>query len=119
MRSCGRRCRWAPRSATATDAHGATEKGGTAMHELLNTLYVTTERAYLHLDHDTLRMEVGGETAHRMPLLHLGGIVCFGNILISPALLHRCAEHVRSVELLDGTGRFKVRLEVPANGHVV
>jgi CRISPR-associated protein Cas1 len=89
------------------------------MHELLNTLYVTTERAYLHLDHDTLRMEVSGETAHRMPLLHLGSIVCFGNILLSPALLHRCAEDGRSVVLLDGTGRFKGRLEGSTSGNVL
>jgi CRISP-associated protein Cas1 len=89
------------------------------MHELLNTLYVTTERAYLHLDHDTLRMEVGGETTHRMPLLHLGSIICFGNVLLSPALLHRCAEDGRSVVLLDSTGRFKGRLEGPTNGNVL
>jgi CRISPR-associated protein Cas1 len=94
-------------------------KGSVAMHELLNTLYVTTDRAYLHLDHDTVRMEVGGETRHRMPLLHLGGIVCFGNVLLSPALVHRCAEDGRSVVLLDGTGRFKARIVGPTSGNVL
>ncbi|HLZ24252.1 MAG TPA: type I-C CRISPR-associated endonuclease Cas1c [Ktedonobacterales bacterium] len=89
------------------------------MRELLNTLYVTTDRAYLHLDHDTIRMEVEGETRSRLPLLHLGSIVCFGNILISPALLHRCAEDGRSVVLLDFAGRFKARLEGPVNGNVL
>jgi CRISP-associated protein Cas1 len=89
------------------------------MHELLNTLYVTTERAYLHLDHDTLRMEVSGQTTHRMPLLHLGCIVCFGNVLLSPALLHRCAEDGRAVVLLDASGRFKARVEGPVSGNVL
>lgn len=89
------------------------------MRELLNTLYVTTDRAYLHLDHDTIRMEVEGETRSRLPLLHLGSIVCFGNILISPALLHRCAEDGRSVVLLDFAGRFKARLEGPVSGNVL
>ncbi len=28
------------------------------MRQLLNTLYVTKPRAYLHLDHDTVRVEV-------------------------------------------------------------
>jgi hypothetical protein len=31
------------------------------LKEILNTLYVTKERAYLHLDHDTIRMEVKTE----------------------------------------------------------
>lgn len=89
------------------------------MQELLNTLYVTTERAYLHLDHDTIRMEQGAETPFRMPLLHLGSIVCFGDVLLSPALLHRCAEDGRSVVLLDRTGRFKARIEGPTSGNVL
>ncbi len=89
------------------------------MHELLNTLYVTTDRSYLHLDHDTIRMEVSGETRFRMPLLPLGGIVCFGDVLISPALLRRCAEDARAVVLLDASGRFKARVEGPIGGNVL
>ena len=89
------------------------------MHELLNTLYVTTERAYLHLDHDTLRMELGGETQFRMPLLHLGTIVCFGDVLLSPGLLHRCADDGRSVVLLDRQGHFKARIEGSISGNVL
>lgn len=89
------------------------------MLELLNTLYVTTEGAYVHLDHDTLRVEVERETKLRVPLLHLGGVVCFGNVLISPALLHRCAEDGRSVALFDRNGRFKARVEGPTSGNVL
>ena len=89
------------------------------MKELLNTLFVTTERAYLHLDHDTIRMEAGSEKVLKMPLLHLGAIVCFGDILISSQLLHRCAEDGRSVVLLDRNGRFKARLEGGTNGNVL
>jgi CRISP-associated protein Cas1 len=89
------------------------------MKEILNTLYVTKDRAYLHLDHDTIRMEVKSEAPFRMPLLHLGSIVCFGDILLSPALLHRCAEDGRSVILLDQAGRFKARIEGPMHGNVL
>lgn len=89
------------------------------MHEFLNTLYVTTERSYLHLDHDTLRMEISGETKFRMPLLHLGAIICFGDVLISPALLHRCADDGRSIVLLDRNGHFKARVEGGTNGNVL
>jgi CRISPR-associated protein Cas1 len=89
------------------------------MREILNTLFVTTEHSYLHLDHDTIRMEKDGATAFRMPMLHLGSIVCFGNVLLSPALLHRCAEDGRSIVLLDAQGRFKGRLEGPVSGNVL
>ena len=89
------------------------------MKEILNTLYVTKERAYLHLDHDTIRMEVKTEKAMQMPLLHLGSIVCFGDILISPALIHRCAEGGRTIVLLDQNGRFKARIEGPTSGNVL
>lgn len=89
------------------------------MNQLLNTLYVTTQGAYLHLDHDTLRVAVERETRLRVPLLHLGAVVCFGDVLFSPALLHRCAEDGRSVVFLDRAGRFKARVEGPESGNVL
>jgi CRISPR-associated protein Cas1 len=89
------------------------------MHELLNTLFVTTDRSYLHLDHDTVRLEAEGVTHFRMPLLPLGALVCFGDVLLSPALLRRCAEDGRAVVLLDHNGRFKARLEGAVNGNVL
>lgn len=89
------------------------------MQQLLNTLYVQTERAYLHLDHDTVRVEVERETRLRAPLLQLSAIVCFGDVLVSPALLHRCAEDGRSLVWLDRNGRFKARTEGSTSGNVL
>lgn len=67
------------------------------MTELLNTLYVQTQGSYLRLEHDTLKLDIEGKTAAQIPLHHLGGLVVFGNVLLSPFLLHRCAEDGRSV----------------------
>ncbi|MCK9283445.1 MAG: type I-C CRISPR-associated endonuclease Cas1c [Rhodocyclaceae bacterium] len=89
------------------------------MQTLLNTLYVTTPLAYLHLDNDTVRIEVERETRLRVPLHHLGGIVVFGNVLVSPALMHRLADNGQSLVLLDGHGRFKARLEGPVSGNIL
>jgi CRISPR-associated protein Cas1 len=89
------------------------------MQQLLNTLYVQTERAYLHLDHDTVRVEVDRETRLRAPLMQLSAIVCFGDILVSPALVHRCAEDGCSLVWLDRNGRFKARTEGPTSGNVL
>jgi len=89
------------------------------MKQLLNTLYIMTEPSYVHLDHETLKVEVEGETKLQVPLHHLGGLVCLGNVMMSPALLHRCAEDGRSIVLLNRDGRFKARIEGPVSGNVL
>lgn len=89
------------------------------MHELLNVLYVLTQGAYLHLDHDTVRVEVERETRLRAPLLRLSGIVMFGQVGISPFLIQRCAEDGRSLVWLDRQGRFRARLEGRTRGNVL
>lgn len=89
------------------------------MQTLLNTLYITTPQAYAHLDNNTVRIEVERETRLRVPLHHLGGIVCFGNVLVSPALMHRLAEEGKSLVLLDEQGRFKARMEGPVSGNIL
>lgn len=89
------------------------------MIELLNVLYVLTQGAMLRLEHDTVRVEMDGETHLRAPLLRLGGIVVFGRVMLSPALIQRCAEDGRSLVWLDQRGRFKARLEGETRGNVL
>ncbi len=89
------------------------------MHQLLNTLYVTTEGAYIRADHETLKVIVEKETKLQVPLHHLGSVVCFGDVLMSPAAIHRCADEGRSVVWLDRKGRFKARVEGPVSGNVL
>ena len=89
------------------------------MKELLNTLYIQTQGSYLRLDHDTLKIDVEGKTAAQIPLHHLGGLVVFGNVLLSPFLIHRCAEDGRSIVWLTQNGRFKARLFAPTSGNVL
>jgi CRISPR-associated protein Cas1 len=85
----------------------------------MNTLYVMTQGAYLHLDHETLKVEVEGKTQLQVPVHHLGAVVCFGNIMVSPFAMQRCAEDGRSLVLLDSNGRFKARLIGPTSGNVL
>jgi CRISP-associated protein Cas1 len=89
------------------------------VRELLNTLYVQTQGSYLRLDHETLKIDVEGKTAAQIPLHHLGGLVVFGNVLLSPFLIHRCAEDGRSIVWLTQSGRFKARLFAPTSGNVL
>jgi CRISPR-associated protein Cas1 len=87
--------------------------------QILNTLYVMTPHSYLHLENDTLRVDVEREKKMQVPLHHLGSVVCLGNIMLSPALMHRCADDGVSLVLLDGNGRFKARLEGAVSGNIL
>jgi CRISP-associated protein Cas1 len=87
--------------------------------QILNTLYVMTPHSYLHLENDTLRVDVEHEKKMQVPLHHLGSVVCLGNIMISPALMHRCADDGISLVLLDSNGRFKARLEGAISGNIL
>lgn len=89
------------------------------MHQLENTLYLMTQGAYLHLDHETLKVELEGNNKVQIPLHHLGAIFCFGNIMMSPFLIHRCAEDGRQIVWLSQNGRFKARLKGPTHGNVL
>lgn len=87
--------------------------------QLLNTLYVTTPESYVHLDNQTLRVEVGQETRLRVPLHHLSAVVCFGHVSVSLPLMHHLADSGIALVLLDLHGRFKARLEGPVSGNVL
>ena len=87
--------------------------------QILNTLYVMTQNAYLHLENDTVRVDVERVKKLQVPLHHLGSVVCLGNIMLSPALMHRCADEGISLVLLDHNGRFKARLEGAVSGNIL
>ncbi len=89
------------------------------MYQILNTLYIMTPNAYAHLENDTLRIDVERQKKLQVPLHHLGSVVCFGNVMISPALMHRCADDGISLVLLNGNGRFKARLEGAVSGNIL
>jgi CRISPR-associated protein Cas1 len=89
------------------------------VYTLQNTLYVMTPNAYAHLENATVRIDVEHEKKLQVPLHHLGGLVCFGNVMVSPALMHRLADEGKSLVLLDGSGRFKARLEGPVSGNIL
>ncbi len=89
------------------------------MREFLNTLYVQTQGAVLHVEHDTVRVTVDKETKLRLPLLRLSGIVVFGRGTVTPFMIQRCAEDGRSLVWLTRTGRFRARVEGPARGNVL
>jgi CRISPR-associated protein Cas1 len=85
----------------------------------LNTLFVTTQGAYLAKDGETVAVRIEGETKLRLPVHTLGGIVCFGNVGCSPFLLGFCGENNVAVSFLDEQGRFLARVVGPVSGNVL
>lgn len=78
-----------------------------------------TQGAYISLDHETVRVDVGGELKLQVPLHHLGSIVTMGNVMISPFFLGKCGDDGRAVVILDRNGRFKCRMVGKTTGNVL
>lgn len=89
------------------------------MKKYLNTLFVTTQGAYLNKEGESVVASVEREVKLRVPIHTLGGIVCFGNVLCSPFLMHHCAENNVLVSFLSEYGRFLARVQGPVNGNVL
>lgn len=89
------------------------------MKHLLNTLYVTTQGAYLAREGETVLVRVDGETRLRVPIHTLGSIVCFGQVSCSPPLMGLCAERNVGISFLSMNGRFWARVEGPVSGNVL
>ncbi len=89
------------------------------MRKMLNTLYVTTQGAYLHKEGETVSVQVERETRLRLPIHTLSSIVCFGNVLCSPFLLGHCAENDVSVSFMTEYGRFLARVQGAVSGNVL
>ena len=89
------------------------------MKQLLNTLYVTTQGAYLAKDGEAVVVEVERETKLRVPIHTLGSIVCFGRVSCSPFLMGFCGERGVGLAFFSEHGRFLARVEGPVNGNVL
>jgi CRISPR-associated protein Cas1 len=89
------------------------------MKRLLNTLYVTTEGAWLRKDGANVVVEADDSELGRAPIHMLGAIVCYGRVGGSPALFGYCAEQGVAVSFLTPEGRFLARLEGPVGGNVL
>lgn len=89
------------------------------MRKLLNTLYVTTQGSYVHRDGETVVIEQEQKKMLQVPIHMISSIVCFGNVLCSPALLGFCAEQGVSISFLTENGRFLASVHGPVSGNVL
>ncbi|SET03519.1 type I-C CRISPR-associated endonuclease Cas1c [Anaerobranca gottschalkii] len=89
------------------------------MKKLLNTLYVTTPNAYLTKEGETVVIKVEDEIKFQMPIHNLEGIVCFGYIGASPALMKLCCDNNVGLSFLNEYGKFYARVSGEVKGNVL
>jgi len=89
------------------------------MKKHLNTLFVTTQGAYLSKEGETVVVKVEQEIRLRVPVHTIGGIVCFGQVSCSPFLMGFCAENGVEISFLSEYGRFLARVQGPVTGNVL
>jgi CRISPR-associated protein Cas1 len=84
-----------------------------------NTLYVTTQGAYLAKEGTNVLVRVEKETRLRIPLHNLGSIVCFGNVSCSPFVMGLCGHAGVGISFHTENGRFLARILGPQSGNVL
>ncbi|MEA1648421.1 type I-C CRISPR-associated endonuclease Cas1c [Nitrospirillum sp. BR 11164] len=89
------------------------------MRQHLNTLFVTTEGAWLRKDGANIVVEVEAREVGRVPAHMMGGVVCFGRVGMSPPLMAFCAEQGIAVSFLSEHGKFLARVEGAQSGNVL
>jgi CRISPR-associated protein Cas1 len=86
----------------------------------LNTLFITTEGAWLGKDGETVIVRIGQETKIRVPLHNLDGIVGLGwDISCSAPLMAACADAGVTLSFCNGNGRFQASVRGATSGNVL
>ncbi len=89
------------------------------MKKLLNTLFVTTDGAYLHKDRETVVVEIDRKKVLQLPLLSLSNIFCFGRIVLTPQFMFACSKKGIGIAFFNEYGRFQARVQGPQAGNVL
>ncbi|OJG68362.1 CRISPR-associated endonuclease cas1, subtype I-c/dvulg [Enterococcus moraviensis] len=83
----------------------------------MNTLFVTTQDAYLALDGENIVVKID-EQKNRVPLHNIEAIVTSGYLGASPALMRKCAEKNIGITFLTNSGKFGSRVTGGTTGNV-
>jgi len=89
------------------------------MKKSLNTLFITTHGAYLSKEGETVVVSVNKETKLQLPIHTIQGIVCFGQVSMSPYLMGFCAENKVAVSFLTEYGHFLASIQGKISGNVL
>jgi CRISPR-associated protein Cas1 len=89
------------------------------MKKLLNTLYITRQKCYLHKERETIVIKQEGEKLGQFPAISIANILCFGQISVSPFLMGYCGEQGIGLAFYSEYGKFLARVQGPQTGNVL
>ncbi|HKJ82234.1 MAG TPA: type I-C CRISPR-associated endonuclease Cas1c [Ignavibacteriaceae bacterium] len=89
------------------------------MRKHLNTLYITSDDAYLHKERETFVVEINNEKVFQAPTHSIENIVCFGFKALTPQLMAFCAENNVGISYLNEYGKFLARVYGAQKGNVL
>lgn len=89
------------------------------MKQLLNTLYILTQDAWLVRDGECIAVRINREVKLRVPLLTLSSVVLFGRVNCTHPLIALCASAGVPILYLTEHGRFVARVTGRVAGNVL
>ncbi len=89
------------------------------MRKLINTLYITRQKSYLHKERETIVIKQGDEKLGQFPALTIGNILCFGQVSVSPFLMGYCGEQGIGLSFYTEWGKFLARVQGKQTGNVL
>jgi CRISP-associated protein Cas1 len=89
------------------------------VRKLFNTLYITSQGTYLSKERETIAVHLEDDTKRRFPFHNLDGIVCLGNIRLSPYLIGACGERGITISYLTEHGKYLGRFTGSVSGNVL
>lgn len=89
------------------------------MRQLLNTLFVTSEDAYLSLENENVVVSRGEDVLAKIPLRSLETILSFSYKGASPALMGKCAETSTGMSFFSPRGKYYCSILGESNRNVL
>ncbi|HRN27976.1 MAG TPA: type I-C CRISPR-associated endonuclease Cas1c [Ignavibacteriaceae bacterium] len=89
------------------------------MKKHLNTLYITSDDAYVRKERETFVVEINNQKVFQAPIQSIENIVCFGFKALTPQIMAFCAENNVGISYLSEYGKFLARVYGAQQGNVL
>lgn len=88
------------------------------MKRLLNTLYITNEKSFLHAENQNILIKEG-ENSFKIPIINLENIVIFSYLGASSEAIKLCGDNNISINFISPSGRYMGCFCRPQYGNII
>ncbi|MDR1873687.1 MAG: type I-C CRISPR-associated endonuclease Cas1c [Synergistaceae bacterium] len=89
------------------------------MKHQLNTLFISTQGAWLSQEGENIVVHLDRETSKPFPIHLFESVVCFGRVSATAPLMGFCAQRNVPISFFSEHGRFLARVDGPIRGNVL